>query len=84
QQAATRSILQNAGYDKIAEQYDPFDPVGLAVATLIPAGFGAYASRGLRGARPVAAPVDAAASRELVAMGMNERQALRYDDARLD
>ena len=84
QQAATRSILQSAGYDKIAEQYDPFDPVGLAVATLIPAGFGAYASRGLRGARPVAAPVDAAASRELVAMGMNERQALRYDDARLD
>ncbi|MCI1005205.1 lytic transglycosylase domain-containing protein [Herbaspirillum sp. C7C8] len=84
QQAASRAILQNAGYDKIAEQYDPFDPVGLAVATLIPAGFGAYASRGMRNARPVAAPMDAAASRELVQMGMNERQALRYDDARLD
>ncbi len=84
QQAATRSILQNAGYDKIAEQYDPFDPVGLAVSTLIPAGFGAYASRSMRGARPAAAPMDAAASRELVQMGMNERQALRYDDARLD
>lgn len=84
QQAASRAILQNAGYDKVAEQYDPFDPVGLAVSTLIPAGFGAYAARGMRGARPVAAPVDAAASRELAQMGGRERQALRYDDARLD
>lgn len=84
QQAASRSILQNAGYDKVAEQYDPFDPVGLAVSTLIPAGFGAYAARGMRGARPAAAPVDAAATRELSSMGLNERKALRYDDVRLD
>ncbi|WP_338615549.1 hypothetical protein [Pigmentiphaga sp. CHJ604] len=46
QQAATREILANAGYDKIADQYDPFDPVGLIVSTLVPAGFGAWAMRG--------------------------------------
>jgi hypothetical protein len=46
QQYATREILRNADYGKIAEQYDPLDPVGLAVATLLPAGFAAYAKRG--------------------------------------
>lgn len=46
QQAATREILRNADYGKIAEQYDPLDPVGLTVATLLPAGFAAYAKRG--------------------------------------
>lgn len=48
QNAATRSILQNAGYDKLGDQYDPFDPVGLAVSTLVPAGFGAWALRGMK------------------------------------
>lgn len=61
QQAATREILANAGYDKIADQYDPFDPVGLVVSTLVPAGFGAWAMRGrIRAGRagepPAAAP----------------------------
>lgn len=46
QQAATREILRSADYGAIAEQYDPLDPVGLAVATLVPAGFAAYAKRG--------------------------------------
>lgn len=45
QQAATREILQSAGYDRIGAQFDPFDPVGLAVATLLPAGFAAYGLR---------------------------------------
>lgn len=46
QQAATREILRNADYKTIAEQYDPLDPVGLTIATLLPAGFAAYAKRG--------------------------------------
>jgi hypothetical protein len=54
QQAATREILRNADYGAIAEQYDPLDPVGLTVATLLPAGFAAYAKRG--GFRPTIAP----------------------------
>lgn len=45
QQALTREILQGAGYEKIGAQFDPFDPVGLAVATLLPAGFAAYGLR---------------------------------------
>jgi hypothetical protein len=44
QQQAVRSILQAADYSKLAEQYDPLDPVGL-VSTLIPAGFGAWVLR---------------------------------------
>lgn len=58
QQAATRQILQDAGYDHLATQYDPFDPVGLAVSTLVPAGFGAWAMRGARS--KVAAKADGA------------------------
>lgn len=46
QQQATRSILESADYGEIAQQYDPLDPVGLTVSTLLPAGFAAYAKRG--------------------------------------
>lgn len=45
QQALTRKILQDAGHEKIGAQFDPFDPVGLAVASLVPAGFAAYGLR---------------------------------------
>ncbi len=55
QNAAERAILANAGYDKQAAQYDPLDPVGLALATLVPAAFGGVALRA-RGARPATAP----------------------------
>lgn len=46
QQMATREILAGADYGELAKQYDPLDPVGLAVSTLVPAGFGAFAMRG--------------------------------------
>lgn len=62
QQAATREILESAGYDKLADQYDPFDPVGLTLSTLIPLGFGAMAMRSAaraRGAVPETQPADA-------------------------
>ena len=52
QQAATRQILQNADYGALANQYDPFDPVGLTLSTVLPLGFGALAMRaGARGAK---------------------------------
>lgn len=61
QNAATREILKNANYDQLANQYDPFDPVGLALSTLLPLGFGALAMRGAaRGAKVDAEAVDAA------------------------
>jgi hypothetical protein len=46
QNAATREILANADYSTLADQYDPFDPVGLTLSTLVPLGFGAMAMRG--------------------------------------
>jgi hypothetical protein len=46
QQAATRHILQSADYGRLAMQFDPLDPVGLAVATLLPAGFATWAKAG--------------------------------------
>lgn len=36
-----RTLLQHADYDKIAAQYQPFDPVNLTVAALTGAAFGA-------------------------------------------
>lgn len=60
QQQATRSILENADYGKIAKQYDPLDPVGLIISTLLPAGFAAYAKRGGFGPRVAPEAIDAA------------------------
>lgn len=73
QNAATREILQRADYGKLADQYDPFDPVGLALSTVLPLGFGALAMRGKGAAagRPVPdlAPVpDAAVDAARVAL----------------
>lgn len=76
QQLATREILKDADYHAIAQQYDPLDPVGLAVATLVPAGFAAAARRGARAsasplpdASPVRAADDAAVTPETVPAG---------------
>jgi len=64
QQAATRSILADANYEDLAKQYDPLDPLGLAVSTLIPLPFAAYGARanirGMRKAQPDATPAPAA------------------------
>lgn len=48
QNAAERAILEHGGYRDLASNYDPFDPVGLALSALVPAAFGAhgYRSRG--------------------------------------
>lgn len=59
QQSATREILQRQDYAKLAEQYDPFDPVGLTLSTLIPLGFGAIAMRAGRKAVTAEPPVKA-------------------------
>lgn len=61
QQALTRKILQDAGHGDIAAGFDPLDPVGLAISSLIP---GAFAAAGIRGQRRAAA---AKADAELIA-----------------
>ncbi|MCO7642525.1 hypothetical protein NJI34_37780 [Pseudomonas sp. S 311-6] len=45
QTALTRNILDAADYSELSDRYDPFDPVGLAVSTLLPAAFGGWALR---------------------------------------
>lgn len=49
QNVANHAILEHAGYKDLANQYDPLDPVGLALSTLVPAVFGYM---GYRGAKP--------------------------------
>lgn len=83
QQAASKAILEHAGYDKLADQYDPLDPVGLAVSTLVPAAFGVHATRAARG-RPIPTESNSAAARQLQQMAGNEKLALPHDDPRLD
>lgn len=83
QQAASKAILEHASYDKLADQYDPLDPVGLAVSTLVPAAFGAHATRAARG-RPIPTESNPAAARQLQQMAGNEKLALPHDDPRLD
>lgn len=53
QQALTREILRNAGQQQVAEQFDPFDPVGLTVSALLPAAFVAHGVHAQRIARAV-------------------------------
>lgn len=55
QQQVTKDILNGADYGSLADQYDPFDPVGLAVSFLAPAAFGGLA---LHARRPRAARAD--------------------------
>jgi hypothetical protein len=55
QNAVSRAILEDADYTKQAQQFDPFDPVGLTLSTLLPLGFGALAMRGAKGRVPVEA-----------------------------
>lgn len=52
QQAATQEILRRADYAQIAEQFDPLDPTGLAIASLVPLPFAAFgAARNIKAAR---------------------------------
>lgn len=82
QQALTREILREAGHDKIAAGFDPFDPVGLAVASLIPAVFAGVGIRSQRQARAretLAGPVPSEPT--AVASGVREAFAPEVVDA---
>lgn len=69
QQAAVSYILDHADYGQIAQQYDPFDPVGLAVSTLAAGAFGAAGmAAARRAARPVRVDPEAEAAARAVAL----------------
>jgi hypothetical protein len=48
EQALTRKILEDAGYDRLAATYDPADPFGLAVSSLLPLPFAFLGARAAR------------------------------------
>lgn len=56
-----RVILEHADYEKIAAQYQPFDPVNLAVSALTGAAFGGIFHRGRAGERTITPDEHAAA-----------------------
>ena len=56
-----RAILERADYENIAAQYQPFDPVNLAVSALAGAAFGGLFHRGRAGERAVSPDEHAAA-----------------------
>lgn len=56
QSEAERLILEHGGYDKIASQYDPLDPVSLTLGALVPAGFGVAFGHGAVARVPTVAP----------------------------
>jgi len=99
QTALTREILQRADYARLAEQYDPLDPLQLALAYGMPAPFAGYGAwrnlRAARGsnatARPEAAPpavapevVDAAMTHNLtVQQDVHEAGVVRPETAQI-
>lgn len=48
QEHVSRRILEEAGYRDQASLHNPFDPLGLALSTILPGAFGALHMRGLK------------------------------------
>lgn len=57
EQALTREILERANYEQIAQEYDPLDPMGLALSVAVPGAVGAALHRARlgRGTQPAGA-----------------------------
>lgn len=72
QNSATRKILQDADYTRQADQYDPSDPVGLTLSTVVPLGFGALAMRGRAKAKTVSPDVEDAARVSLLRQNVDQ------------
>lgn len=68
--ATARAILEAEDYTDVAREYDPFDPVGLGVSTVIPAvvGIAVHAARARHGkvAPPRPSSGDVAAARRVI------------------
>jgi hypothetical protein len=57
QEHVSRRILEEAGYRDQASLHNPFDPLGLALSTILPGAFGALHMRGLKQSAPQLADV---------------------------
>lgn len=80
QEAMSREILKRAGYENQASLHNPFDPVGLAVSTIIPGAFGGLHIRG----QVVRGKAVEAGTLPVNQLKPEELRALKYDDPRLD
>ncbi len=81
QGAAERAILNNAGYDHLADQIDPLDPTNLAASTLMAGAFGGAHILGImRGGRtPPTAAGGIDPTTPLPSLDLAARRALPYD-----
>ena len=84
QQAATKQILQSAGYDKLSDQIDPLDPVGLAVSSVVPAGFAAWGLRRQAAVKALKTEADVKAAAALTPDEQARSDAFETSDANLD
>ncbi|MFT3720418.1 hypothetical protein [Pseudorhodoferax sp.] len=82
QQVATRELLAEADYGEISQQFDPLDPVGLALSSLVPGAFAIHAVRGAR-ARVTPEQVDALMTHDLT-LQQDVREATPPADRRMD
>jgi hypothetical protein len=80
QEHLSRRILEEAGYLDQASLHNPFDPLGLALSTVIPAGFGALHLRG----EAVRGKAVEGGTLPLAQLRPEELRSLKYDDPRLD
>lgn len=80
QEKLSRMILENAGYNEQASMRDPYDPLGLAISTILPGAFGGLHMRGV--AKRAAAVESGGVG--LSEMTPAERIGLKYNDPRLD
>lgn len=85
---ATKQILQNAGQEQLASQYDPFDPVGLSVSTLLPFAFGGLVhytrAKGAQAGKAAGIQTDPALAKKLSEMDVSARRNMKYNDPALD
>ena len=85
---ATKQILQNAGQEQLASQYDPFDPVGLSVSTLLPFAFGGLVhytrANGAKAGKAAEIQTDPALVKKLSEMDVSVRRNMKYNDPSLD
>ena len=80
EQAAINHILESENYDEIAEQYDPLDPVGLTVSTLMAAAGGAAGMASRSRIRAMDAETVAAARITQMERAIEQSALTRQDD----
>jgi hypothetical protein len=75
QETIARNLLAGAGYDTEAATHDPYDPLALAVSTILPGGFGAWALRNAAKQSRIAPPTTEKQALEAAKLSPEEQAA---------